>query len=77
MVQLLSRPIPDASELLLVVMPTAIRADITQLPQAGVGSSVVLWGAGLPADDVAAAAGTVSYELFCALAERVPVIERL
>jgi alanine racemase len=52
-------------------------ADITHLPQAGVGSSVVLWGAGLPADDVAAAAGTVSYELFCALAPRVAVIERL
>jgi len=52
-------------------------ADITHLPQAGVGSDVVLWGVGLPADDVAAAAGTVSYELFCALAQRVPVIEHL
>jgi alanine racemase len=51
-------------------------ADITALPAAGTGSSVVLWGAGLPADEVAAAAGTVSYELFCALAQRVPVVER-
>jgi alanine racemase len=51
-------------------------ADITAIPQAGVGSIVTLWGEGLPADDVAAAAGTVSYELFCALAARVPVIER-
>jgi alanine racemase len=51
-------------------------ADLTDLPQAGMGSPVVLWGAGLPADDVAAAAGTVSYELFCALAQRVPVTER-
>ena len=51
-------------------------ADLTDLPQAGVGSPVVLWGAGLPADDVAASAGTVSYELFCALAQRVSVIER-
>ncbi|MBL8489402.1 MAG: alanine racemase, partial [Rhodocyclaceae bacterium] len=37
-----------------------------------------LWGrnAGgrLDADEVAAAAGTVSYELFCALAPRVPVL---
>ena len=49
--------------------------DLTDLPQAGMGSPVVLWGAGLPADDVAASAGTVSYELFCALAQRVPVIE--
>jgi len=36
---------------------------------------VVLWGEGNPADDVAQAAGTVSYELFCALAARVPVSE--
>ena len=29
----------------------------------------------LSADEVAGAAGTISYELFCALAERVPVVE--
>jgi alanine racemase len=34
-----------------------------------------LWGEGLSADEVAAAAGTVSYELLCALAPRVPVGE--
>ncbi|MDR3221941.1 MAG: alanine racemase [Candidatus Accumulibacter sp.] len=49
--------------------------DLTDIPQAGVGSEVVLWGDGLAADEVAAAAGTISYELFCALARRVPVIE--
>jgi len=49
--------------------------DITDLPQAGVGSSVVLWGEGMPIEEVAVAAGTVSYELLCALAARVPVIE--
>jgi len=48
-------------------------ADLTGLPEAGVGSPVVLWGEGLPADEVAAAAGTISYELFCALAARVRV----
>lgn len=52
-----------------------LACDLTGLPQAGVGSSVILWGEGLPADEVAAAAGTISYELFCALARRVPVIE--
>jgi alanine racemase len=36
---------------------------------------VTLWGAGLPADEVAAVAGTLSYELFCALSARVPVLE--
>jgi len=50
-------------------------ADITHIPRAGVGSEVTLWGEGLPADEVATAAGTVSYELFCALAARVPVTE--
>ena len=42
---------------------------------AGVGTPVTLWGHGLSADEVAAAAGTVSYELLCAVAPRVPVIE--
>lgn len=49
--------------------------DLTDLPEANVDSPVVLWGEGLPADEVAAAAGTISYELFCALARRVPVLE--
>ncbi len=49
--------------------------DLSDIPQAGVGNPVVLWGDGLPADEVAHAAGTISYELFCALARRVPVIE--
>jgi alanine racemase len=52
-----------------------ITVDLTELPQAGVGSAVELWGAGLPIDDVANAAGTVGYELMCALAPRVPVVE--
>jgi alanine racemase len=52
-----------------------LTCDLTDIPQAEVGSEVVLWGEGLPADEVAAAAGTVSYELFCALARRVPVVE--
>ena len=42
---------------------------------ATLGSRVTLWGNGLPADEVATAAGTISYELFCALAARVPVSE--
>ena len=35
------------------------------------GDEVVLWGEGLPADEVAQAAGTISYELFCRLTPRV------
>jgi len=50
-------------------------ADLTAIPEAAVGSRVTLWGEGLSADEVAASAGTVSYELLCALAARVPVSE--
>jgi len=55
-----------------------ITVDLSAAPQARVGSEVTLWGHGpgdavLPIDEVAHAAGTVSYELMCALAPRVPV----
>ena len=49
--------------------------DLSEHPEANVGTSVELWGASLPVDAVAAAAGTNSYELLCALAARVPVNE--
>lgn len=49
--------------------------DLSDIPSAGIGTPVTLWGEGLPADEVAAAASTISYELFCALAPRVPVTE--
>ena len=49
-------------------------ADLSKLPQAGVGSRVVLWGEGMPIEEVARAADTVSYELMCALTARVPVV---
>jgi alanine racemase len=51
-----------------------ITVDITELPEAGVGSAVTLWGEGLPVDEVARSAGTVGYELLCAVAPRVPFI---
>jgi len=50
-----------------------LAVDLGELPAAAVGTPVTLWGEGLAADEVAAAAGTISYELFCALARRVPV----
>jgi alanine racemase len=52
-----------------------ITVDLSGIPEARIGSPVVLWGEGLSADEVAAAAGTVSYELLCALAARVPRVE--
>jgi alanine racemase len=54
-----------------------VTVDLTPLPTAGLGSEVTLWGQGpngsmLAIDEVAHAAGTVGYELMCALAARVP-----
>lgn len=47
--------------------------DITSIPQARPGSTVVLWGEGGPAiDDVARGARTIGYELMCAVTPRVP-----
>ncbi len=51
-------------------------ADLSDIPEALVGSRVVLWGEGAPVERVAEAAGTVGYELLCGLAPRVPVRER-
>ncbi len=59
-----------------------ITVDLSPLDAAGqacgAGAEVVLWGrsthgAVLPVDEVAAAAGTISYELLCAVAPRVRV----
>jgi len=60
-----------------------ITVDLTPVQQAGIqagfGSEVTLWGtassgAVLSIDEIAQAAGTVGYELMCALAPRVPVV---
>jgi alanine racemase len=50
-----------------------ITVDLTPCPEAGIGTSVELWGETLSIDEVAAASGTVSYELMCGLTQRVPV----
>jgi alanine racemase len=50
-----------------------ITVDLRNAPNAQIGSKVELWGQKVPADAVAAAAGTIGYELICALAPRVPV----
>ena len=50
--------------------------DVTGMPAAQAGSRVVLWGEGLPVERVAEAAGTVGYQLLCALAPRVRIVEK-
>ena len=51
-----------------------LAVDLTRCPQAGIGTAVELWGQEIKIDEVAASAGTVGYELMCALAPRVPVV---
>jgi alanine racemase len=48
-----------------------IGIDLRGHPEARVGDPVTLWGEGLPVDEVATAAGTISYELFCGVNSRV------
>jgi alanine racemase len=66
-----------------------LTVDLTPVPQAGLGSEVTLWGvpqqskaegsqvagvtSGVSIDEVALSAGTIAYELMCALSSRVPV----
>jgi alanine racemase len=51
-----------------------ITVDLTPIPTAAVGSPVTLWGEDLSIDEVAHFAGTISYELMCALAPRVRLV---
>ncbi len=50
-----------------------LAVDLSDVSEAKIGSPVVLWGEGMLVDEVASAAGTISYELLCALTQRVPV----
>lgn len=45
--------------------------DVTDVPGARVGDTVVLWGEGVPAERVAPYADTIAYELVCAVTKRV------
>ena len=80
------RVVPDGTPVLIGEVRTRlvgrvsmdmITIDLTPAPGAQVGSVATLWGtspggAVLAIDEIAQAAGTVGYELMCALAPRVP-----
>lgn len=53
------------TQLLGRVSMDMLAIDLTGLSQAGVGSTVELWGDQVSIDEVAARAGTISYELLC------------
>jgi alanine racemase len=52
-----------------------LSVDLRAAPQAGVGAPVELWGGHVHVDEIAAAAGTVSYELMCRVSASVPRVE--
>ncbi len=49
--------------------------DLRSQPDASVGDPVVLWGKGLPIEEIALAAETISYELTCSITRRVGFTE--
>jgi alanine racemase len=53
-----------------------LTVDLDPVPAAVVGTPVTLWGEGLPCDEVAAAAETLSYELLCKITARVARVDR-
>ena len=53
-----------------------ICVDLRSQPDARIGDPVVLWGEGLPVEEIAEAAGTIAYELLCGITPRVTLVER-
>ena len=52
-----------------------ITIDLRGVPDANVGDRVTLWGRDLPAEEIAAHAGTISYDLTCGMTRRVLFVE--
>jgi alanine racemase len=50
-----------------------IAVDVTLIPEVRVGDEVMLWGAGLPVEELARIAETIPYELLCGVTQRVGV----
>ncbi|MBN8726199.1 MAG: alanine racemase [Xanthomonadales bacterium] len=52
-----------------------VTIDLRSAPDARVGDPVLLWGGALPVETVAAAAGTIGYDLTCGMTRRVLFVE--
>lgn len=50
--------------------------DLSDMQEAVIGDEVILWGEGLPADEIARLCGTIAYELFCQVTRRVSFVYR-
>ena len=53
-----------------------LTVDLRPQPEARIGDRVVLWGAGLPVEEIARHAGTIPYELLCGVHGRLARVER-
>jgi alanine racemase len=53
-----------------------LAVDVTGLDAVEVGTPAVLWGEGLPVEEIARHAGTIAYELLCSVSQRVPLEPR-
>ncbi len=51
-----------------------LTVDITDASDIQLNSPVILWGKGLPVEEIAHYAGTISYELLCAVSKRVKIV---
>ncbi|MEO7430888.1 MAG: alanine racemase [Dokdonella sp.] len=52
-----------------------VTIDLRGIPAAAIGSAVVLWGRGLPVEEIARHADTIGYELTCGVTRRVRFVE--
>ena len=50
-----------------------IAVDVTGAPKVATGSRAIIWGEGLPVEEVATHADTIPYELLCGVSQRVPL----
>lgn len=50
-----------------------IAVDVTGATKIATGHKAIVWGAGLPVEDVAHHADTIPYELLCGMSQRVPL----
>lgn len=53
-----------------------VTIDLRNVPDARVGDHIMLWGAALPVEEIAAHAGTISYDLTCGMTKRVLFVEQ-
>ncbi len=50
-----------------------IAVDVSGAPKVATGNKAIIWGEGLPVEDVAMHADTIPYELLCGVSQRVPL----